>query len=136
MIIAYGTLLTACTKAAARLRDGGLDVGVINARFAKPLDTVTILRAIDQCGFVLVVEEGTLQGGFGSAVLEAANDARLQTAHVRRLGLRDRFIEHGERDELLAALGLDENGIYREARSLATAAGFDEKSSVRERRVG
>ena len=136
MIVAYGTLLGTCMKAAARLRAEGLDVGVINARFAKPLDTTTILQAVEQCAFVVVVEEGTLQGGFGSAVLEAANDARLPTAHIRRLGLPDRFIEHGERDELLADLGLDENGIYRQAHELAATIGFEEKLPARERRVG
>ena len=70
--IAYGALLGRCVEAARRLRQEGLDVGVVNARFAKPLDTETILRAIDQTGFVLTVEENTVCGGFGSAVLEAA----------------------------------------------------------------
>ena len=51
---------------------------------------------------VVTVEEGTLEGGFGSAVLEAANAAGLDTRNVVRLGMPDRFIEHGERNELLA----------------------------------
>jgi 1-deoxy-D-xylulose-5-phosphate synthase len=105
-------------------------VGVINARFAKPLDTNTILRAIEQCGFVLLVEEGTLQGGFASAVLEAANDARYPTAHIRRIGIPDRFIEHAERDELLADLGLDEHGIYQQAMELATVVGLEPKGAA------
>ena len=50
-------------------------------------------------------------GGFGSAVLEAAADAGLNTSHIRRLGIPDKFIEHGERGELLADLGLDALGI-------------------------
>ena len=102
MIVACGTLLADCVKAAATLREEGLDVGVINARFVKPLDTETILRAVETCGFVVTVEEGTLMGGFGSAVLEAATDAGLSAVHCRRLGIPDRFIEHGERGELLA----------------------------------
>jgi 1-deoxy-D-xylulose-5-phosphate synthase len=57
------------------------------------------------------VEEGTLEGGFGSAVLEATNSAGLDTSHVLRLGLPDRFIEHAERGELLADLGLDVSGL-------------------------
>ena len=72
MIIACGTLLGDCTRAAATLRGEGLDVGVINARFIKPLDTETILRAIETASLVVTVEEGALPGGFGSAVLEAA----------------------------------------------------------------
>ncbi len=119
MFVAYGTLFARCVQAAARLRQEGLDVGVINARFAKPLDTETILRAVRECRFVLTVEEGALCGGFGSAVLEAASAAGLNTAHVRCLGLPDRFIEHGERDELLADLGLDVDGLVQAARELA-----------------
>ncbi len=75
-IICCGTLLSAVSESGrADLRDEGFDVGVINARFVKPLDTETILRAIGQCGFVVTVEEGSLMAGFGSAVLEAAADA-------------------------------------------------------------
>jgi len=118
-LIAYGTLLPACVRAADILRSDGLDVGVINARFLKPLDRKTLLRAVEESPFVLTVEEGTLQGGFGSALLEAANDAGLEVRHCSRLGLPDRFIEHGERDELLAALGLDVEGICQAALRLA-----------------
>jgi 1-deoxy-D-xylulose-5-phosphate synthase len=108
MFLACGTLVGACLRAAERLRDEcGLRVGVINARFVKPLDRTTVLKAIEECGFVITVEEGCLMGGFGSAVLEAANDAGFATAHVRRLGLPDRFILHAERDEQLAEVGLE-----------------------------
>ena len=58
-------------------------------------------------------------GGFGSAVLEAANEAGLNTSHIRRLGLPDRFVEHGERGELLAELGLDTAGIAATCREMA-----------------
>jgi 1-deoxy-D-xylulose-5-phosphate synthase len=99
-------------------------VGVINARFVKPLDRPTVLKAIEECGFVLTVEEGCLMGGFGSAVLEAANDAGLATAHVRRLGLPDRFVLHAERDEQLAEVGLDVEGVTRAALALARDVGM------------
>ena len=111
MLIAYGSLFPTCVKAADVLRKEGLSVGVINARFAKPLDRATLLRAVEELPLVVTVEEGTLEGGFGSALLEAANAARLDTRHVVRLGIPDRFVEHGERGELLADLGLDANGI-------------------------
>ncbi len=110
-MIAYGTLFPTCVKAAEKLRGEGLDVGVINARFAKPLDRATLLRAVEQVPLVVTVEEGTLEGGFGSAVLEAANAAGLDTRNVIRLGMPDRFVEHGERAELLADLGLDVDGL-------------------------
>ncbi len=119
VLIACGTLLTNCLKAAAELREEGLDVGVINARFVRPLDTETLLKAVENAPFVITVEEGALAGGFGGAVLEAASDAGLSTAHVRRLGVGDHFVEHGERGELLADLGLDAAGIARKCRELA-----------------
>ncbi len=119
MILACGTLLGQCVKAAERLRAEGLDVGVVNARFIKPLDNETVLRAVAEAGFVLTVEEGTLVGGFGSAVLEAANAAGLRTDHIRRLGIPDRFIEHADRSEQLADLGLDAAGIVRTALAAA-----------------
>jgi 1-deoxy-D-xylulose-5-phosphate synthase len=111
MIIAYGSLFPTCVKAAEKLRREGLDVGVINARFAKPLDQNSILKAVRESSLVVTVEEGTLEGGFGSAVLEATNVAGLGSRHIVRLGIPDRFIEHGERPELLAELGLDIDGI-------------------------
>jgi 1-deoxy-D-xylulose-5-phosphate synthase len=120
-IVCCGALLPACLEAAEALADENVHVGVINARFVKPIDTKTIFRAIRECGFVVLVEEAALAGGFGSAVLEAASDAGLDTRHVRRLGIPDRFIEHGERGELLADLGLDAAGIAAACRELRPA---------------
>ena len=119
VFLACGTLVGSCLRAAERLRDEfGLRVGVVNARFVKPLDKTTTLKAIEECGFVITVEEGCLMGGYGSAVLEAANDAGLSTAHVRRLGLPDTFVLHAEREEQLAEVGLDVDGITRAALDL------------------
>jgi 1-deoxy-D-xylulose-5-phosphate synthase len=105
--------------AAKKLRAEGLDVGVINARFIKPLDTETILRAVRETDFVITVEEGCLNGGFGAAVLEAVNAAGAETTHIRCLGIPDQFVEHGERPELLADLGLDVDGLTETARTLS-----------------
>jgi Transketolase, C-terminal domain len=99
-------------------------VGVVNARFIKPLDRLTICKVIEECGFLLTVEESSLMGGFGSAVLEVANEAGLSTTHVRRLGLPDRYVLHAERDEQLAEVGLDVDGIMRAASALAMAVGW------------
>jgi len=117
MLIAYGSLFPVCVEAAERLREEGLNIGVINARFVKPIDTQTLLRAVEEMPLVVTVEEGALQGGFGSALLEAANTAGLDTRHLIRLGIPDRFIEHGERAELLADLGLDVNGLCKVVRA-------------------
>ena len=119
VFLACGALLPACLEAAGQLRTEGLQVGVINARFVKPVDQNLLRKAVEETGFVITVEEGTLRGGFGSAVLEAAAEAGLRTDQIRCLGLPDRFIEHGERGELLAELGLDCDGLMKTARAMA-----------------
>jgi 1-deoxy-D-xylulose-5-phosphate synthase len=115
-IVCYGTQLADAIRAADLLTEEGLNVGVINARFAKPLDRQMIQQIVKNSPFVITIEEAALQTGFGSAVLEAANEAGLPTQHIVRLGIPDRFVEHGERAELLADLGLDSAGIARSCR--------------------
>jgi 1-deoxy-D-xylulose-5-phosphate synthase len=118
-MICLGTLLADCVKAADLLAVEGLEVGIVNARFAKPIDREIVERAVRECGFVVTVEEGCLMGGFGSAVLEAASDMNLDTSRIKRLGIPDQFIEHAERSELLADLGLNATGIAAACRELA-----------------
>jgi 1-deoxy-D-xylulose-5-phosphate synthase len=125
MLLACGATVGTCLRAAGRLRQRhGLRVGVVNARFIKPLDHATVCKVIEECGFVLTVEEGCLMGGFGSAVLEAANEAGLPTTHIRRLGLADGFVLHAERNEQLAEAGLDVEGVARAALALARSSGW------------
>jgi 1-deoxy-D-xylulose-5-phosphate synthase len=119
MIICLGTLLPQCVQASEQLRKQGMDVGVINARFAKPLDQDLIGRALRTAPFVITVEEAALMGGFGSAVLELANQAQLDTRYVKRLGIPDQFVEHGDREELLADLGLNDAGIIHACQEMA-----------------
>jgi 1-deoxy-D-xylulose-5-phosphate synthase len=126
MLLACGAMVAPCLRVAERLRsEFGLRFGVVNARFVKPLDRLTICKAVEECSMVLTVEEGCLMGGFGSAVLEAANDAGLSTTHVRRLGLPDRYILHAEREEQLCEVGLDVDGISGAALALARTLGRD-----------
>ena len=132
--IAFGTLVNTCVAAAKKLREDGLHVGVINARFVKPLDRELILRAVETLPVVVTVEEGTLEGGFGSAVLEAANAAGLDARNVVRRGIPDRFIEHGDRAELLAEIGLDVAGLVKTVRRFREAA--EDRDSLSEIGVG
>jgi len=118
LIVACGTLLGDALEAAAHLRDEGLEVGVVNARFVKPLDA-RLPAWIEAAPWVVTIEENALQTGFGSAVLEAVNDAGVHSGPLKRLGIPDRFVEHGERGELLADLGLDAAGIAAACRHLA-----------------
>jgi len=130
LIVACGTLLGGALEAAARLREAGLEVGVVNARFVKPLDR-RLPEWIESAPWVVTVEENALQTGFGSAVLEAVNDAGIQAGPIRRLGLPDRFVEHGERGELLADLGLDPAGIAAACRALSGRTPVDAAATHR-----
>ncbi|MCL2623899.1 MAG: 1-deoxy-D-xylulose-5-phosphate synthase, partial [Planctomycetaceae bacterium] len=111
MIAVCGGQLADAISASQILAERGINVGVINARFVKPLDTQTILEPLLQGRFLVTVEEGMLAGGFGSAVLEAASAECLDTRLLHRLGIPDLYVEHGERNELLAKLGLNVQGI-------------------------
>jgi 1-deoxy-D-xylulose-5-phosphate synthase len=123
--LVFGAQVPTALRAAEILRrDHGLRVGVINARFVKPLDEAVILQTLTESPFVVTVEEGCLMGGFGAAVLELANAHRIDTRHVTRVGLPDRCIMHAERDEQLAEVGLDVEGLVRAALEAARAAGF------------
>lgn len=125
LIVACGTLLGECLAASAALAEEGISVGVINARFVKPLPS-ELIAAVRRAEWCVTVEEHALDGGFGSALLEgvasaATDDGLFDMPAVIRLGLPDRFIEHGERGELLAELGLDSCGIATACRRLAAA---------------
>jgi len=121
VIAVCGGLLGDAVTAARELKSQGIDVGVISARFVKPLDTATLLEPLRQGRFLVTLEEGVLVGGFGSALLEAAADEHLDTKRLYRLGIPDRYVEHGERNDLLAQLGLDVSGIVRVCRNAFSA---------------
>ena len=110
-LLAVGTEMTHCMEAAEQLREQGLDVGVVNVRFIKPLDQILMQRVLKESPAVVTVEEGMLSGGFGSALLEFAADQGLRADHVRRIGVPDRFVEHASRPEVLAEMKLDAAGI-------------------------
>jgi 1-deoxy-D-xylulose-5-phosphate synthase len=118
-IIACGAMLQQAIAAAELLKRSGLNVAIINARFIKPLDMQMLTKVFDECRFVVTVEEGALMGGFGSAVLETACEQGWDTRIMRTLGIPDRFIEHGDRNELLADAGIDPAGIAKTCRALS-----------------
>ena len=119
-ILAIGTMVMPAIAAAEELGKEGIGAAVVNARFVKPLDEELIINLAAKTGKVLTVEENALQGGFGSAVLELLEDSGVD-AHVKRLAIPDRFIEHGTQVELLSALGLDAGGIVKAAKELVGA---------------
>ncbi|MCM0082523.1 1-deoxy-D-xylulose-5-phosphate synthase [Geomonas sp. Red32] len=110
-LVAIGSTVYPALEAAKLLREKGISAGVVNARFIKPLDTALILGEATKTGCIVTVEENSLQGGFGSAILEAVYDSGLSSIRVKRLGIPDHFVEHGSQAELRRDLGIDGAGI-------------------------
>jgi len=115
-IISYGALTEQALLASMELESEGLSVGVVDARFCKPIDGDMLARVLRAGHAVITLEDHSLQNGFGSAVLEYAVGHRLPVQHVTRLGLPDRLIAHATREEQLAEVGLDVAGIVHAVR--------------------
>lgn len=111
-ILAYGSMVYPSLQAAESLRKEGIKASVINARFAKPLDSELIIALARSSRLLVTVEEAYLAGGFGSAVLELLEEnSLLENIRVLRIGLPDKIITHGDPKLLLAKYGLDSDGI-------------------------
>ncbi len=111
VIVAIGTTVYPALEGANLLRERGIRASVINARFVKPLDRDLIIGEVLRTGSLVSVEENALQGGFGSAILELLEQEGITGFKVKRLGIPDRFIEHGSQAQLRKDLGLDAAGI-------------------------
>lgn len=114
-IIAVGSTVYPSLEAAGILNEQGLSVEVINARFVKPLDEQLILSVFERGLPVLVIEDNTIVGGFGSAILELASSKGYPLNNVRRLGVPDKFIEHDSPDILHEMLGMTADKIAESA---------------------
>jgi 1-deoxy-D-xylulose-5-phosphate synthase len=122
-ILAYGVMTANALDAADLLAANGLEVGVVNARFAKPIDRRMVREALAGGRPVVTVEDHSIHGGFGSAVLEVAQEKGLSCTNFARLGMPDRFIEHGPRGGQLAEAGLDAVGIASALEALIERSG-------------
>ncbi|MBI4187132.1 MAG: 1-deoxy-D-xylulose-5-phosphate synthase [Chloroflexi bacterium] len=112
-ILALGSTVYPALDAAETLAQSGIQCTVVNARFAKPLDSELILKLSASTCKVLTVEENVLAGGFGSAVLELLCRSGMSEVRVECLGLPDRFIEHGAQEIFRSMFALDSEGIAR-----------------------
>lgn len=110
-ILAFGSMVKPALDAAEVL-----DATVVNMRFVKPLDEALVAEIAASHELIVTVEENALDGGAGSAVLEALAGARIER-HVLQLGLPDRFVEHGDHALLLKQCGLDSAGIVQSVQS-------------------
>jgi 1-deoxy-D-xylulose-5-phosphate synthase len=103
-LVAYGTMVELALAAADLLAERGLEALVVNARFAKPIDHATMAAAA-RTPLLVTLEEHTVAGGFGAAVLEALSEHGERVPPSLLIGVPDRFIEHGARGRLLERLG-------------------------------
>lgn len=105
LLTGYGAMVYPAMQTAEILSEHGIEATVINARFAKPLDTELIAPLAEQIGRVVTLEEGCLMGGFGSAVTEALMDRNILVP-LKRFGVPDRLVDHAKPEEAKADLGL------------------------------
>lgn len=110
-ILSYGTILDDVRKALPLLERESVRPFVADMRFGKPLDHDLILSLAERDFKIVTIEENALAGGFGGGVLEILEEARGETGPVLRLGIPDRFIEHGERPAIMAELDLSPEKI-------------------------
>lgn len=112
-IIAIGTMVNEAMKAAEILRMKGIEITVFNARFVKPLDVDLIRKILVEHPIIFTLEENTIVGGFGSAILELAANLDL-AKRIKCIGLPDKFIEHGPVSYLRELYGLTSDKIAQE----------------------
>jgi 1-deoxy-D-xylulose-5-phosphate synthase len=105
LVLGYGTMVNPALQAAEILSEHGIEATVINARFAKPLDTELIFSLAKKIGRVVTLEEGCVMGGFGSAVAEALLDGDI-VVPIKRIGVPDALVDHAQPNESKAELGL------------------------------
>jgi 1-deoxy-D-xylulose-5-phosphate synthase len=129
LIVGFGPIVDLGRQAAEALEAGGWSVGLINARFAKPLDRQLILDQARGKALLVTLEESVVTGGFGSGVLEVVEEARLTDAAYRAVAVKvvgipsERFVEHGSVDQLRRLLRLDAAGITEQIRETLVRIG-------------
>lgn len=118
LLVAAGTAVQNALEAANRLEQKDISAAVLNPRFIKPLDQELILSWAKKIGRIITIEENVLQGGFGSAVLEAFQEASYFPRAFVRIGLPDAFVQHGSQGILRNLHGIDADGIEHAAEEL------------------
>jgi 1-deoxy-D-xylulose-5-phosphate synthase len=117
-ILSIGAIGNEVIKATAELNAEGYNPAHYDLRFVKPLDEALLHDVFKNFNKVITVEDGCVEGGMGSAVLEFMADNGYTNIQVKRLGIPDKFIEHGDQPELWADCGFDANGIARQVRNM------------------
>ncbi|MET3684319.1 1-deoxy-D-xylulose-5-phosphate synthase [Alkalibacillus flavidus] len=118
VVLTFGTMIPRALEAAEALEQDGVSVRVVNARFIKPLDHDMMHQIAKEKLPILTIEEHALQGGFGSAILEFFETEKLPFPYISRMGIPDRFIEHGGVNDLLEEVGLTVEAITQEIKDI------------------
>ncbi|MBV9495127.1 MAG: hypothetical protein JOZ54_12835, partial [Acidobacteria bacterium] len=123
-IFAIGNEVWPAVQAAEQLaKEDDINVTVINARFIKPLDDELIQKYCKSYPPVFTVEEGSLAGGFGAAVMERCEELGIQGVQFHRIGIPDEYVHHGSQDVLRAQYDLHPEGIAKRVREVVRPAG-------------
>jgi 1-deoxy-D-xylulose-5-phosphate synthase len=132
VIFAIGNEVWPAVQAAEMLAEDGYDIAVVNARFIKPLDDELIRRFCIAGMKVITVEEGSLAGGFGSAVMERAEQLGLEGMTFHCIGIPDEYVHHGSQDVLRAQYDLHPEGIAKRVRAFVGERRNDGAAILRE----
>jgi len=117
-ILAIGTMVAPALEAAEQLAAKGIELTVVNARFAKPLDSELIIDLASHIKRLVTVEENTLSGGFGNSIVELLQQSGISDIKVKSMGIPDEFVEQGSQALLRAKYGLDAEGIAKQVLEL------------------
>jgi 1-deoxy-D-xylulose-5-phosphate synthase len=117
-ILAIGTTVAPAVEAAQELASKGIEATVVNARFAKPLDSELIIDLARRTKRLVTVEENALNGGFGNSVIELLQQSGVNDVPVKNIGIPDEFVEQGAQAILRSKYGLDAAGIAKQALEL------------------
>ncbi len=123
-ILTFGPMVYESLKAREMLMQNGIETTIVNARFIKPFDYTMLNKFRDHCKTIITIEEAQVRGGFGDLVASYLLQSGW-SGKFRALGVEDRFVTHGEREQLLAEVGLDSEGI---AKSIIELIGIGRKS--------
>jgi len=116
--LAYGSMVKIALDAGEILAQDGIKVQIVNGRFAKPIDAELIGELLQKQNLVITIEEHTIVGGFGAAVLEEGIRRGWNLQKIKVWGIQDRFVTHGARDILLREIGLDAKGLAEGVKSI------------------
>ena len=129
VLLAVGKMVDYSLQAAEKLEDIDISTEVINMRFIKPLDTGLLDYAAGKFSKIITLEENTVTGGFGSGVLEYFAEKNYKN-DILRIGLPDKFVEHGTQKELHHLLGIDPDGIAKKVKSFSKSKSLHKEVTI------